>query len=364
MTPYRAVLLALVVVGGVLTAAVPTSATGVALGANDDTEATGESIEDAGLTAATDETDDARPTAAANDTANNSTLGAHISSFMQSNAAEVDGAVETGMWTAAFNATDNRSVRAELVERRTSELRTELTDLQQRKRELLAEREEGNISEVAYKAKVSRLRGQINALQSAIDATSTRAEQTNASVESLDTLRSGSENLTGPEIASVARNTTGVGVDNGQGGPPGDVGNSGVGNGSDVSDVTDVGNGSSNDVGTGVEDTAGAPSDVGNGTDVVNETDAANETNTTDASNAGGPPDHAGASAVVGDSSETNAPYGSAPGSPGNEAGLGANPDLARVAMSTVAAAHELLDRASDALSVRTYAFDYALTAV
>ena len=327
MIPYRAVLLALVVVGGVLTAAVPTSATGVALGASDDTDATGESIEDVGLTAAADETDNARPTATANDTANNSTLGADISSFMQTNAAEVDGAVETGMWTAAFNATENRSVRAELVERRTSELRTELADLQQRKRELVAEREEGNISEVAYKAKVSRLRGQINALRSAIDATSTRAEQTNASVESLDSLRSESENLTGPEIASVARNTTGVGVDNGQGGPPGDV---------------------------------------GNGTDVVNETDVANEMNTTDASNAGGPPDHADESAIVGDSSETetNAPNGSAPGSPGNEAGLGANPDSAQVAMSTVAAALELLDSASDALSVRTYAFDYALTVV
>jgi hypothetical protein len=335
MTPYRAVLLALVVVGGVLTAAVSTSATGVALGASDDTEATVESIEDVGLTAAADETNDARPTATANDTANNSTLGADISSFMQTNAAEVDGAVETGMWTAAFNATENQSVRAKLVERRTSELRTELTDLQQRRRELLAEREEGNISEVAYKAKVSRLRGQINALRSAIDATSTRAEQTNASVESLDTLRSESENLTGPEIASVARNTTGVGVDNGQGGPPGDVGNgSGVGN-----DATDRDN-----------ETTGAPGDVGNAT---------NE------SSSGGPPDDAGNSPIADDGSENETPAsnGSVPGTtPGNGIRFEADSDSAQVAMSTVAAAPELLDSVSDALGVRTYAFDYALT--
>jgi hypothetical protein len=330
MTPYRAVLLALVVVGGALTA-VPAGATSV--GASDNAEATAEPLGNAG------------PTAAANDTTNNSSLGADISSFMQSSTAEVDGAVETGMWTAAFDTTENQSVRAQLLDRRTSELRTELTDLQQRKRELIAEREAGNITEVAYKAKVSRLVGEINALQSAIDTTSTRAEQTNASVESLDALRTESENLTGPEIASVARNTTGVGVDNGQGGPPADVGNgSGVGSGNSA--------GNGNSATDADNETTGAPVDVGNGT---------NETN---ASNAGGPPADAGNSPIVDDSeNETTAPNGSGPGAPpGNETGLGVGSDSAQVVTSTVAATSELLGPVSDALGVRTYAFDYALT--
>jgi hypothetical protein len=335
MIPYRAVLLALVVIGGALTAAaVPTGATGVAVGASDDGEATAESVEDAGLATPADATD-ARPTAAANDTTNNSTLGADISSFMQSNAAEIDGAVETGMWTAAFNATENQSMRAELVERRTSELREELADLQQRKRELVAEHEEGNITEVAYKAKISRLLGQINAFRSAIDATSARAEQTNVSVESLDTLRTESENLTGPEIASAARNTTGVGIDNWQGGPPSEVGNdNGVGNG-----ATD-----------GDNETTGTPGDVGDGT---------NE------SSSGGPPDDVGNSPIADDDleNETPAPNGSVPGTPpGTEAGFGASSDSRQVVTSTVVATPDLLGSVSDALGVRTYAFDYALT--
>lgn len=333
MTPYRAVLLALFVVGGALTAAVPTGATSVGVAATDDVEATPEPIGDAPL-------EDARPTAAANGTANNSTLGADISSFMQSSTAEVDGAVETGMWSAAFNGTENRSVQTKLVERRTTELRTELSELQQRKRELVTEREEGNITEVAYKAKVSRLLGQINALRAAIDTTSNRAKRTNVSAESLDALRTETENLTGPEIASVARSTSGVAIANGEGGPPADVGE-----GNDAGNANDVGNGT----GSENDETTGPPADAGNGT---NGTDATNETN---ASSPGGPPDDAGGSGNApiegNETNETNAPNGSVPGTPpGNETdtGTGIGSDAARVVASPTP---ELLDRVSTAFA-------------
>ncbi|UPV75095.1 hypothetical protein M0R89_03265 [Halorussus limi] len=277
MSPYRAVLLALFVVGGALSAA-PVGAT-----VHDGGEATPEIAAPTGDRVGLA---DARPIPAVSDasTANNSTdnssLGTDISSFMQSSAAEVDGAVETGMWSAAFNSTENRSVRVELVEKRTAELRKRLAQLRERRRELVAQREAGNLSETAYKAKVSRLLGEINSLQSAIDTTTKRAAEANANVEALGGLRTQAKNLTGPEIAAVAQNVTGVG--DGRRGPPNGVGASagngngvGAGNGSAAANGTTPGNGNPGN-GNGA---AGDGNGVGNGiADAGNETGADNGT--------------------------------------------------------------------------------------
>src|SRR6056297_887485 len=177
MSLYRAVLLALFVVGGALTAAVPAGATTYA-GVDASPDVADPSEVGAGHA-------DARQETAPNNSTDNTSLGTDISSFMQSSAAEVGGAVETGMWTASFNATENESMRVRLVERRTDELRTQLDDLRERKAELVAEREAGNVSETAYKAKASRLIGQISALESAIDRTTDRAEKVNADTAAL-----------------------------------------------------------------------------------------------------------------------------------------------------------------------------------
>ncbi|PSP56115.1 hypothetical protein BRC82_02995 [Halobacteriales archaeon QS_1_67_19] len=159
-----------------------------------------------------------------NNSTNNFTLGADISSFMQASASEAEGAVDTGMWTARFNATENRSQRVELIEHRTADLREQLDELQQRKDELLEKREAGDISETAYTARIGALVGEIKALNEAINSTAPRARQVNASGAELDSLRTRANNLTGPEIAAVARNASGVSVDNVSGGPPSDAG--------------------------------------------------------------------------------------------------------------------------------------------
>ncbi|UPW01172.1 hypothetical protein M0R88_03485 [Halorussus gelatinilyticus] len=270
MSLYRVALVALFVVSGALVVAVPAGAT-----------ASGPEATTAGAAAPTPGVGlaDARPAvpaaAAPNNTTANSSLGTDISSFMQSSAAEVGGAVETGMWTAAFNGTENQSVRVELVETRTSQLRKELADLRQRRAELVAQRKAGNISRTAYKAKMSRLVGEIDALRSAIDTTTNRAEQVNANVEALGNLRSETKNLTGPEIAAVARNVTGVGVGEGERGPPNGVGEgngNGVskGNGSGVGEGNGNGNGNAaNAAGEGANGTM--PGNAGNGNGVAGE---------------------------------------------------------------------------------------------
>lgn len=237
MSALRAALLALCLVGtGLVAAAAPTGAVGV--------EA------------------DSRPVLLAANGTDNGSLGADITSFMQSRAAETGEAIETGMWTAEYDATENRSVRARLVERRTAELREDLGVLRQRKAALVAEREAGNVSETTYKAKVSRLFGEIRALESALNATEPRAREVGVGVESLETIRSGTENLTGPEIAAVARNLTGVGPE--RGGPP-----AGVGLNDDVGreNVTTAGNATDGEAGvldgTSANATTGEPNEDG-----------------------------------------------------------------------------------------------------
>lgn len=286
MSAYRAVLLVLLVVGGSLAVAAPTSATvdsteqsdagATSAAATGDAATDGVAATTGGDAAATDARFAAvqsNDSAAQNDNASTS-LGGDISSFMQSSAAEIDGAVETGMWSAEFNATNDRSRQQRLVERRTDDLRTELNDLQERKEELINERDAGNVSEAAYKAQIGQLLGRINALKSAINATEPRARQAGTNVDALEMLEDDAQNLTGPEIAAVARNTTGVG--NGSG-PPDGVGNAngsnGVGNGDASENVggspEDVGNGSGplEDANNGSQaDAAGPPNGVGNGT--------------------------------------------------------------------------------------------------
>ncbi|WP_135806332.1 hypothetical protein [Halorussus marinus] len=212
MSAYRAVLLALVVGSSLAIAAPATAAPDLS---PDSPDPVGSATADPPVA----QSDDGNESESENQSASPS-LGADISSFMQSSAAEMSGAVETGMWSASFNATDNETKRKRLVERRTGDLRAELADLRDRKAELESEREAGNLSGAAYKAQVGQLVGRINALQSTIDATAPRARQANADVDAIAGLETDARNLTGPAVAAVARNTSGVGVP----GPPDDVG--------------------------------------------------------------------------------------------------------------------------------------------
>jgi hypothetical protein len=231
MSAHRAVLLALLVVGSSLAVAAPAGAAPeVSAGPSDSATAGAPAVQsDPGNESA------------------NASLGADISSFMQSSAAEMSGAVETGMWSASFNATENESKRRRLVERRTGELRADLADLRERKAELEAEREAGNLSAAAYKAQVGQLIGRINALRSAINATAPRARQANTDVDAVAMLETDVRNLAGPSIASVARNSSGVGVrgppdgvPGNDGGPPAGAGEDGAG---DAGPPEDAGNG-------------------------------------------------------------------------------------------------------------------------
>jgi hypothetical protein len=201
-------------------------------------------------------------------TVNDTPMGTQISSFMGASAAAANGSVDNAMFSASFNATGPED-RPKAIETRTKSLEQRLERLQERKATLVANQE--NITRAAYVARMSAIAGQIESLKTAINQTSTLAETTGANVSNLETLKKEASNLTGQEIASLARNGT-VGVGNpGRGppngtpgeGPPDKTPGEGPPNGSD--NGTDQGEGNDGDQGEGNDGNQGEGNDGNQG---------------------------------------------------------------------------------------------------
>jgi len=206
-----------------------------------------------------------------NGTANESSasLGAQISSFMQASSAEANGSVDDGMWVASFNST-NESDRERVVNGRVASIERRLDRLQDRLEALENARENGTIPEVAYVAQASRLNEQIDALTDSINETDEAARRVGVNDTRLDRLRTEASNMTGHEIARLARNLSVVGPPAGAG-PPDDAGPDGneTGPPEDPGPPDDAG---PDDDETGPPEDAdpgdgGSPDDAGNGND-------------------------------------------------------------------------------------------------
>ncbi|AQL43490.1 hypothetical protein BV210_12650 [Halorientalis sp. IM1011] len=166
-------------------------------------------------------------------------LGAQISSFMQSNSAETESSVEAGMWAAEYNrsAGDERPAvvesRIDRLERRSERLRERMSRLQ-------SKYENDTIPAVAYRAQASRLTAELNGLDEAINETSDRARAVGVNTSRLDSLRDRTQNMSGQEVAAVAREL-GVGPPD-HAGPPGERGPGNAGPPGDVGPSTNVTN--------------------------------------------------------------------------------------------------------------------------
>lgn len=144
----------------------------------------------------------------------NASLGASISGFMQASAADTEGEVEDGMFSARFdNSAQER--RADLVKNRAGTLDDRLDRLRAQRAELLNE-SDGEKPSVADRAKAARLTARIHALQESINTTSEAADWAGVDVALLDELRRNAAELSGQEVAELARGLAGT-----ERGPPG-----------------------------------------------------------------------------------------------------------------------------------------------
>lgn len=149
-------------------------------------------------------------------------LGAEMTSFAQSTAADTSSSVDQGMWEVALNQSDRPE---EELENRVTELEQRLVRLQNRSQELSAA-ENGT---PGYTARAAAVRVEIANIQSAIEGVNRSANERGVEIEKLDKLRSEAGNMTGPEVRDLVRNMTdtpgGPGVNPGQSGD--NPGNSG-----------------------------------------------------------------------------------------------------------------------------------------
>lgn len=162
-----------------------------------------------------------------NDTAtSNVSFGTRISSFMQASTAETDSSVDAGMWAAEYNRSDDRQ-RPAVVQSRIGQLERRGERLRDRMARLQAKYENGTVPRVAYRAQASRLTAELNALGESINETDERARAVGVNASQLDRLRTETRNLSGQEVAAVARDL-GVGRPDHAGPPedrgPGDAG--------------------------------------------------------------------------------------------------------------------------------------------
>lgn len=141
-------------------------------------------------------------------------LGHSISSVMQAGPAQASGAVENGMWAAAYANASNASEKRALVEQRFGQLNATVAELQTERAALREQFRDGEIDRATYHARLSAVVGRLAALDEGLEAADERGASVGVDRTRLDELRTRARSLSGPEVSRLARNLTG-----GNGGP-------------------------------------------------------------------------------------------------------------------------------------------------
>lgn len=151
--------------------------------------------------------DDSNVNDTTNETSNTTApMGSQISAFMQSTTAQAHDSVETGMWVARFNAT-NQTARPSMVEHRAAVLQTRLDRL---RAELADLNTSGSsmFANVRYAGRVASLTARIDALESTLNRTSTVAASHGVDRSKLHRLERNASSLNGQAVAHLARGLT------------------------------------------------------------------------------------------------------------------------------------------------------------
>ncbi|WP_178918015.1 hypothetical protein [Natronomonas gomsonensis] len=149
----------------------------------------------------------------------NASFGASVSSFMQASSAEAEGEVDDGMFEASLNRAETKEERRELIEQRQAQLEQRQQRLANR-RAAISEED----SEVRNRAIAAHVTTGASGLEQSANETASVAAEAGVDTTRLDALRNEARNLSGGEVAELARGLAGPMFD-GERGPPGDTGN-------------------------------------------------------------------------------------------------------------------------------------------
>lgn len=122
-----------------------------------------------------------------------------------------------GLQIARANSNESK---AAVVGEQVAELRERLTELDERKQQLREARRNGSISEAKYSAKMSELASETETVRRLANATSNESAglpadllaEHGVNATAIETLKTDAANLTGPEVARIARTIAGPDV--------------------------------------------------------------------------------------------------------------------------------------------------------
>jgi hypothetical protein len=143
--------------------------------------------------------------------------GARLAGVVGSQGAAISGALQNRSVGVALSKAGSPGAKAGVVATAYGNLSERLDRLRERKADLMARHENGSIRGGEYRARLAHLAAEIRATERVATRTSAAAKdlpeqalaERGVSVENLTTLRRNAANMTGPEVAAVARNVTG-----------------------------------------------------------------------------------------------------------------------------------------------------------
>ena len=222
--------------------------------------------------------------------------GARLAGVVGVQQAEIRGEVEHRTFGLSIAAARSNGSKARVVAQNTERIQDRLRALENRSRQLNESYRNGSMPEAAYYARMAQINTRIRTLERQTNQTIEEAgalppqslNQHGVNVTELERVRNQARNMTGPEVAGVARKIGGPHAGKPVGherGPPEAV----PGNGSPGSDPGQSGSAGPGDSQNGSKNGQGPPGQ---------------QNNSTSSSNPGGPPSSAGNGSNPGDSSK------------------------------------------------------------
>lgn len=165
-----------------------------------------------------------------NETANETAPGARLAGVVNVQGAEVEGEVAERSFGLKIAAAKSNASKASVIANQTGDLSERVTELRDRKQELQAAREAGEISQGQYRAEMARIAAELSTANRLLNRTADEAKELPSSAledagvdpASIERLQQAAGNLSGPEIAEIARDIGGPPV-NRSVGPPKDA---------------------------------------------------------------------------------------------------------------------------------------------
>ena len=146
--------------------------------------------------------------------------GERLAGVMNVQEAELEGEIDERAFGIRVAKAATNASKASVVDDQLSNVKQRLADLEQRKQELRKARENGSLSEGRYRAEVSELAAETGTATRLANQSETVTrglptavlESKGINVTAIQTLQTQAQNLTGPEVADIAREIAGPNV--------------------------------------------------------------------------------------------------------------------------------------------------------